>query len=445
MKFWLSFKLFVLFGIATHCFVHSLRYPTSLFISRKKTLKTLKMSSFFENIVPEPPNPILGLSQECSADPFPDKINLTIGVYRTEEGQPYVLPCVREAEDILSEMNLNHEYLVQDGLTDFNKATQKLLFGDDSPLIANEQIYTIQAVAGTGAVRLGIDFVKRVFPGATFSIPDITWQNHPTILDSVGIPFTTYRYLKDDGCTFNYEGVIEDLKKLAPKTFVLFHSCAHNPSGCDPTDEEWKGILQVMQEKQLFPFFDNAYQGFVSGNPDIDAYSIRLFASAGLELIAACSFSKNFGLYGERVGALHVVTSSKASAQKAASVIRAAARCLYSTCPSFGARIVSYILSDPERTAVWKAECAGMANRLNEIRRLLYEKLKEKNVKGTWEHVIIQRGMFSFTGISKPNVVKLKEEHHVYMLNDGRISLAGLNHGNIDRFVDSLVSVLGTN
>eukprot|EP01040_Poterioochromonas_malhamensis_P010801 gene10801-11773_t len=327
------------------------------------------MSSFFENIVPEPPNPILGLSQECTADPFPDKINLTIGVYRTEEGQPYVLPCVREAEDILSEMNLNHEYLVQDGLTDFNKATQKLLFGDDSPLIANEQIYTIQAVAGTGAVRLGIDFVKRVFPGATFSIPDITWQNHPTILDSVGIPFTTYRYLKDDGCTFNYDGVIEDLKKLAPDTFVLFHSCAHNPSGCDPTDEEWKGILQVMQEKQLFPFFDNAYQGFVSGNPDIDAYSIRLFASAGLELIAACSFSKNFGLYGER----------------------------------------------------------------------------EKNVKGTWEHVIIQRGMFSFTGISKPNVVKLKEEHHVYMLNDGRISLAGLNHGNIDRFVDSLVSVLGTN
>lgn len=403
------------------------------------------MTSVFDNIIPEPANPILGRSQECTADPFPEKINLTIGVYRTEEGQPYVLPCVREAEDILNEMNLNHEYLVQDGLAEFNKSTQKLLFGDNSPLVANEQIYTIQAVAGTGAVRLGIDFVKRVFPNASFAIPDITWQNHPTIIQSVGLPFTTYRYLCDDGCTFNYEAVLEDLRKLPTGTFVLMHSCAHNPSGCDPSDEQWKGILDVFKERSLFPFFDNAYQGFVSGNPDVDAFSIRLFAESGLELIAACSFSKNFGLYGERVGALHAVTASKEEVPKVASVVRAAARCLYSTCPSFGARIVSYILSDPERKAVWMRECAGMANRLNEIRRLLYEKLKEKNVKGTWDHVVIQRGMFSFTGISHENVLRLKDEYHVYMLNDGRISLAGLNHSNIDRFVDSLASVLGTN
>lgn len=403
------------------------------------------MASFLKDVVAEPPNIILGISQECQADKDPNKINLTIGVYRTEDGQPYVLPCVREAEDILNEMNLNHEYLVQDGLSEFNSVTQKFLFGEDSPLIANKQIFTIQAVAGTGAVRLGMGFLQTILPKVHFSIPDISWQNHATILSSIGVPYTTYRYLKDDGCTFNYEAVLHDLALLPEESVVLLHSCAHNPSGCDPTDEQWVGILNVVKERRLFPFFDNAYQGFVSGDPDVDAYSIRLFAQHNIPMIVACSFSKNFGLYGERIGALHLVASSEDEAKRSATVLRAVARTLYSTCPTFGARIVSFILSDPDRRDHWKRECASMANRLNEIRRELYEKLVARNVKGTWEHVIIQRGMFSYTGISAENVKILKEKHHVYMLTDGRISLPGLNHKNIDRFVDSLIDVLGTN
>jgi aspartate aminotransferase len=401
--------------------------------------------SFLKDVVAVPPNIILGISNECNADPDPNKINVTIGVYRTEEGQAYVLPCVREAEDILNEMNLNHEYLVQDGLPEFNSSTQRFLFGEDSPLIANKQVYTIQAVAGTGAVRLGKDFVKTVYPDAHFCIPDITWQNHPEILKACGLSFTTYRYLKDDGCTFNYEAMMEDISKLPPKTFVLMHACAHNPSGCDPSDEQWQGIMSVIKEKQLFPFFDNAYQGFVSGDPNQDAYAIRLFAKNNLEMIVACSFSKNFGLYGERVGALHVVAASEEECKRSATVIRAVARTLYSTCPTFGARIVSFILSDPERRDSWRRDCGTMASRINNIRHQLYTTLVAKKVKGTWEHVIIQRGMFSYTGIKLNHVQELKTKHHVYMLTDGRISLAGLNQGNVDRFVDALVDVLGTN
>jgi aspartate/tyrosine/aromatic aminotransferase len=404
------------------------------------------MSSFFQNIVPEPPNPILSLNQECNADSDPNKINLTLGVYRSEEGEPYVLPSVREAEDILNEMSLNHEYLVQDGLLEFDAATQRFLFGADSPLIASQQIYTIQAVAGTGAVRLGMEFLKKANPSLTFAVPVITWGNHNMILQTLEIKTTTYRYLKEDGCTFDFEGMIEDLSKLSEGTVVLMHACAHNPSGCDPSDEQWIEILNVIKRNNLFPFFDNAYQGFVSGDPEIDAFSIRTFAKEqGMTMIVACSFSKNFGLYGERVGALHVVTSSKEEVTKAASVIRAIARCLWSTCPSYGARIVAYILSDEERTKQWKTDCARMAHRISEIRQLLFEKMVEKNVKGTWKHVIIQRGMFSFTGIAKQHVIELKEKYHVYMLMDGRISLAALNHNNIDRFVDALVAVLGTN
>lgn len=403
------------------------------------------MASFFAHVPLEPPNSVLGISNECTLDPYPKKINLTIGVYRTEDGHPYVLPSVRNAEEQINEFAMNHEYLVQDGIPEFNKAVQKLMFGEEASAISEGRVYTIQTVAGTGAVRLGAEFLHKIFPGIVCSIPAVTWQNHPQVLDAVGIPKTTYRYLLPDGCNLDFDGMLADLKALPEKSIVLMHSCAHNPSGCDPSDEQWKEILQVFQERKLFPFFDNAYQGFVSGDPQVDAYAVRLFAQAGLEMIVACSFSKNFGLYGQRVGALHVVTTDKDSTTRVASLIRAIARCLYSTCPAHGARIVSIILNDSARSQQWHQECKGMADRLNSVRHTLYDELIKANVKGTWKHIISQRGMFSFTGISPENVQRLKEEYHIYMLKDGRISLAGLNNSNIQRFVHALLEIYGTN
>ncbi len=404
-----------------------------------------EMSSYFTDLQPEPPNAVLGLSQECLNDKFPNKINLTIGVYRTENGDNFVLPSVRSAEAAIFAQNLDHEYLPQDGLSVFNDCTQRLLFGDDASVISNNKICTMQTVAGTGALRIGTEFLKRVSPQSICAIPNITWQNHPNILNSLRVPTSKYRYLTEDGCNLDFDGMMSDLAILPAGSIVLLHSCAHNPSGCDPTNEQWCAILELMQEKRLFPFFDNAYQGFVSGNPDEDAYSIRLFAERGFEMVVACSFSKNFGLYGERVGALHIVTSTSEYVPKIQSVLRSIARYLYSTCPTHGSRIVSYILSNPDLCSQWKNECNSMATRLNSIRRKLFAALTDRNVKGSWKHIIMQRGMFSLTGIPSSAVLQLKEIHHVYMLSDGRISLAGLNDSNIHRFVDALVNVLGTN
>lgn len=398
------------------------------------------MASFFANTPYEPPNAILGVAKECNEDPFPEKINLTIGAYRDDHGKPYVLPSVAEARQVLHNANVDHEYLVQDGFAKFVEVAQELMFGKLLP-----NAYTIQAVAGTGAVRLGADFLKRIVPDAVVAIPDTTWQNHPAIFSAIGYQVTTYRYLAEDRCNLDFDSMLADIRALPPRSILLMHSCAHNPSGCDPSEDQWRQILEAVQANDLLPYFDNAYQGFVSGDPEVDAFAVRLFAEAGCELIVASSFSKNFGLYGERVGALHVLCRSVEDRNKAASLLRALARLLYSTCPSFGARIVATILSDPARKQKWLNDCSNMAHRLLNIRQQLLDLLVAKNVKGTWDHVVKQRGMFSYTGLPAWAVQQLKTEHHVYMLSDGRISLAGLNPSNIERFADAVAAVLGTN
>jgi aspartate/tyrosine/aromatic aminotransferase len=398
------------------------------------------MTSFFHNIPFEPPNAILGVAKECADDQCKEKINLTVGAYRDEHGKPYVLPCVAQAKHVLNSINADHEYLVQDGYSKFVEVAQELMFGSVLP-----NAYTIQAVAGTGAVRLGADLLKKVLSNAVVGMPDTTWQNHPAIFEAISMPIVTYRYLAADRCNLAFEAMLEDIKNLPPRSILLLHCCAHNPSGCDPTEVQWQQILEVVKENNLLPYFDNAYQGFVSGDPDVDAYAVRLFAEAGCELLVASSFSKNFGLYGERIGALHVLCRNAEDRGRAAAVIRALARLLYSTCPSYGARIVAHILSDPERKQQWKHDCSGMAHRLLSVRQNLLDLMVAKNVKGSWEHIVKQRGMFSYTGIPAWAVQRLKSEYHIYMLNDGRISLAGLNSSNIVQFVDALVDILGSN
>jgi aspartate/tyrosine/aromatic aminotransferase len=251
--------------------------------------------------------------------------------------------------------------------------------------------------------------------------------------------------LDSSGCALDFAGLIEDLRGFPEGSIVLLHLCAHNPTGVDPTSEQWTQILDVIKERRLLPFFDNAYQGFVSGCPHVDSAPARAFAETGLEMIVACSFAKNFGLYGERIGALHVVTASPADVPKVASQLRVVSRALWSTCPLHGGRIVGRVLSDPALKTLWERECKAMAERLSGVREKLYHALVRLNVKGTWEHVIKQRGMFSYTGISPEVVQRLKEQNHIYMLSNGRISLAGLNDSNIERFADALLQAVGTN
>lgn len=401
--------------------------------------------SFFNAVPLEPPNAILGLALDCKNDTCPTKIDLTIGAYRDENGKPQVLQVVRDAEVILQQQQHDHEYLPQDGLPLFNQVSQVLMFGDDSKVLKENRVYTIQSLSGTGCLRLASDFIGMHLPSSTCYIPQVTWQNHSSILAAASVKQGTYRYIDGTGCALDFNGMIEDISQAVEGSIILLHNCAHNPTGVDPTEEQWRTILQICQTRRLLAFFDNAYQGFVSGNPAIDAYAVRLFADAGMEMIAACSFAKNFGLYGERVGALHYVVSRSELKATIGSQLRSISRTLYSTCPSYGARIVSIVLSNPVLRSQWESQCGMMAARLSNVRKCLYDCLLSKNVKGQWDHVIKQRGMFSYTGIPAPVVARLKDEYHIYMLSNGRISLAGLNTNNIEVFVTALAYIIGSN
>lgn len=257
----------------------------------------------------------------------------------------------------------------------------------------------------------------------------------------------------ESGVAIDFPAMLEDLQSFPAGTIVLLHACAHNPTGCDPSFAQWEEIFRVVKERSLFPFFDNAYQGFTTGDSERDAEAVRLFAErdGGLNMIVACSFSKNFGLYGERVGVLHVIFAEslgekeiETERERCMAMLRAVSRTIYSTCPCQGARIVATILNDAELTAQWQSDCRAMADRLNRMRVLLKQKLEEKRVLGNWVHVTAQRGMFSFSGIKGDAVERLKRDYHIYFLKDGRISIAGLNENNIDRFAQACAEVIGT-
>jgi aspartate/tyrosine/aromatic aminotransferase len=341
---------------------------------------------------------------------------------------------------------LNHEYLPQDGDAKFLEVSQKFFFGEESNVLLNGRAYTIQGLSGTGSLLLGLTFIKKFFPEeTTVYMPDTTWGNHPSMCNAAGLKLKRYRYLDSTGCALDFDGLLADISACDTGSVILLHMCAHNPTGVDPSDEQWLKILDVIKSKNLLPFFDNAYQGFVTGDAVKDAMPARLFAETGLEMIAACSFAKNFGLYGQRVGALHMVTSTPDNIPTVQSQLRVISRSLYSTPPLHGARIVARVLGTPELKSMWESECKGMADRLTSVRTILHAQLVQLNVKGTWDHIIAQRGMFSFTGLSADAVKRLKEEHHVYMLGNGRISLAGLNDSNIERFAKAILQILGTN
>ncbi|KAL0687139.1 hypothetical protein Bca4012_086816 [Brassica carinata] len=404
------------------------------------TMSVAVKPSRFEGITMAPPDPILGVSEAFKADTNELKLNLGVGAYRTEELQPYVLNVVKKAENLMLERGDNKEYLPIEGLAAFNKATAELLFGAGHPVIKEQKVATIQGLSGTGSLRLAAALIERYFPGAKVLISAPTWGNHKNIFNDAKVPWSEYRYYDPKTIGLDFEGMIADIKEAPEGSFILLHGCAHNPTGIDPTPEQWVKIADVIQEKNHIPFFDVAYQGFASGSLDEDAASVRLFAERGMEFFVAQSYSKNLGLYAERIGAINVVCSSADAATRVKSQLKRIARPMYSNPPVHGARIVANVVGDAAMFNEWKAEMEMMAGRIKTVRQQLYDSLVSKDKSGKdWSFILKQIGMFSFTGLNKAQSDNMTNKWHVYMTKDGRISLAGLSMAKCEYLADAII------
>jgi len=397
--------------------------------------------SLFEDVDLAPPVPVFQLTAQCREDPAPNKINLGVGAYRDNQGNPWVLPVVRSVEmQMANDTTLNHEYLPILGLTDFRSAAVKLLLGDDSTAIIENRASGVQCLSGTGALCIGANFLKKYYntrkPDTDVYVSDPTWGNHYGIFRKAGYSnIKKYRYWNPTTKGLEINGMLEDLRNAEEYSIVVLHSCAHNPTGVDPTMDQWKEIAKVCRERNLFCFFDCAYQGFASGNADQDAWSVRYFVEQGFEIFASQSFSKNFGLYNERAGNLTLVLRNSAAITKCLSQIELIIRQIYSNPPNHGARIVSTALNNPALRQEWNENIALMAGRIKQMRESLFAKIRAKGIPGTWNHVIDQIGMFCFTGLSSDQVAFLKKRH-LYLMGNGRINICALNEDNIDYFVE---------
>ncbi|KAG6484947.1 hypothetical protein ZIOFF_053472 [Zingiber officinale] len=430
---------------------------TSLISSRGEAIDTAPTAGFhggsvFANVAQAPEDPILGVTVAYNKDPSPMKVNLGVGAYRTEEGKPLVLNVVKKAEKmLLNNPSRVKEYLPITGLADFNKLSAKLIFGADSRAIQENRVATVQCLSGTGSLRVGAEFLARHYNERAIFIPQPTWGNHPKVFTLAGLSVKTYRYYDPKTRGLNFQGLLEDLNMAPSGAIVLLHACAHNPTGVDPTLDQWEQIRRLMRSKSLLPFFDSAYQGFASGNLDADAQSVRMFVADGGECLMAQSYAKNMGLYGERVGALSIVCESADVAVKVESQLKLVIRPMYSNPPIHGASIVATILKDSsvdkayvflcflrEMYHEWTIELKAMANRIISMRQQLFNALSARGTPGDWSHIIKQIGMFTFTGLNKEQVSFMTREYHIYMTSDGRISMAGLNTKTIPHLADAI-------
>jgi aspartate aminotransferase len=395
--------------------------------------------SRFGDLTMAPPDPILGVSEAFRADAHDMKLNLGVGAYRTEDLQPYVLNVVKKAENLILEKGENKEYLPIEGLAAFNKVTAELLFGAENAVIQQQRVATVQGLSGTGSLRLAAALIERYFPSSKVLISSPTWGNHKNIFNDSRVPWSEYRYYDPKTVGLDFDGMISDIKEAPEGSFVLLHGCAHNPTGIDPSPEQWEKIADVIQEKSHIPFFDVAYQGFASGSLDTDASSVRLFAARGMELLVAQSYSKNLGLYAERIGAINAVCSSSDVAQRVKSQLKRLARPMYSNPPVHGARIVSNVVGNSDLFNEWKEEMELMAGRIKSVRKKLYDSLTTKDRSGKdWSFILRQIGMFSFTGLNKAQSENMTNKWHVYMTKDGRISLAGLSSAKCEYLADAI-------
>uniref|UniRef100_A0A914W1F0 Aspartate aminotransferase n=1 Tax=Plectus sambesii TaxID=2011161 RepID=A0A914W1F0_9BILA len=392
------------------------------------------MTSLFTGIEVAAPIEVFHMNKLYLDSTDPNKVNLTIGAYRTEEAKPWVLPVVREAEKKLAvDDSQNHEYLPVLGFEPFCKAAVSLVLGADNAAIKEGRAIGVQCLSGTGSLRAAAEFLGRVLNYKTAYMSKPTWGNHNLIFQNAG--FTTvsaYRYWDAANRKVDIDGLLADLEAVPLKSVVVLHGCAHNPTGMDPTQDQWKAICEVVKKKQLMTLFDIAYQGFASGDPDQDAWAIRYFVSQGVEMIIAQSFAKNFGLYNERVGNLTIVVNDPSVLAGLQSQMSLIIRANWSNPPSHGAKIVHMVLTDPTMKQDWFDAIKTMSSRIKDMRAKLRAKLEELKTPGNWEHVTKQIGMFSYTGLTPEQVDYLVKKHKVFLLKDGRISVCGLNSKNVD-------------
>ncbi|MFZ6687121.1 aromatic amino acid transaminase [Undibacterium sp. SXout11W] len=404
-------------------------------------MTALTSSPLFSAIEMAPRDPILGITEAFNADQSPAKVNLGVGVYYDDNGKVPLLECVKKAEAILIEKYAPRTYLPIEGLAAYDKAVQELVFGADSAVIKEKRAITAQAIGGTGALKLGADFLQRFSPDSEVWISDPSWENHRALFESAGFKVNIYPYYDATTRGVNFSGMFASLKAMPAGSIVLLHACCHNPTGADLTDDQWTQIINVVTERGLIPFLDMAYQGFGDGI-EADGQVVRRFAEAGGALFVSNSFSKSFSLYGERVGALSIVASSADEAARIMSQLKRVIRTNYSNPPSHGGQVVATVLATPELRQLWEEELAGMRVRIREMRKAFVEKLKSKAPAHQFDFVMQQRGMFSYSGLTKEQVQQLRENNSIYAVDTGRICVAALNNKNIDQVISSIAKVL---
>lgn len=391
------------------------------------------MSSWFQHVEMGPPDAILGVTEAFKRDQNTNKINLGVGAYRDDNGKPFVLPSVLLAEERILKRKMDKEYAPIGGLADFNKVAIELALGEDSANLSQKNNATVQSISGTGALRIGAAFLNKFWKGnPEVYLPSPSWGNHTPIFQHSGLKLNKYAYYDAKTCGLDFQGCLNDINKMPEKSIILLHACAHNPTGVDPTPEQWHELSKVIKSRKLYPFFDMAYQGFASGDVSRDAAAVRIFEKDGHSFILTQSFAKNMGLYGERAGAFSVICPTKEESDRVMSQIKILIRPMYSNPPLHGARIVLEILLDQELKTIWLNDVKCMADRIIGVRKQLKSHLINMGSTRSWDHITNQIGMFCFTGMNAANVERLTKDFSIYLTKDGRISMAGVTSKNVE-------------
>jgi aromatic-amino-acid transaminase len=397
--------------------------------------------SLFSAVEMAPRDPILGLNEQFAADSNPNKVNLGVGVYYDDNGKLPLLACVQAAEKTMMEAPKARGYLPIDGIAAYDAAVKAMVFGSDSEAVKSGRVATIQALGGTGGLKVGADFLKHLNPNAKVLISDPSWENHRALFTNAGFTVESYRYYDAQTRSLNFEGMLADLNAAAAGTVVVLHACCHNPTGYDITPAQWEQVVAVVKGKNLVAFLDMAYQGFANGLAE-DGAVVQKFVAAGLTFLVSTSFSKSFSLYGERVGALSVLCDNKEEAGRVLSQLKIVIRTNYSNPPTHGGAIVAAVLSSPELRALWEKELGEMRVRIKTMRQKLVEGLQAAGVKQDMSFITRQVGMFSYSGLSKDQMVRLRNEFGVYGTDTGRMCVAALNSKNIDYVCASIAKVI---
>ncbi|MDB1145261.1 MAG: aspartate/tyrosine/aromatic aminotransferase [Alcaligenaceae bacterium] len=393
--------------------------------------------SVFSQLALRPADPILGLNEAFKKDTRTQKVNLGVGVYYDEQGQLPLLNIIQKIEISRAQQGIPKGYLPIDGLAEYHQATQRYLLGKDSPLIKNQRAVTVQALGGTGALYLGGQLIKKLNPQPTIHISQPTWTNHINVFKTLGFQVKSYRYYHPTTGQFDFEGMKQDLEQIPAGDIVLLHACCHNPTGVDPSHSQWENIVNIIKQRHLLPFVDSAYQGFGDGL-DEDAFVIRLIAQQEMPCLISASFSKSFGLYGERVGALTVLCDTSDEAQRVQSQLKGIIRTTYSNPPTHGVRLVTEVLNNPDYLTIWATELGNMRTRIQQMRTELAEGLNTQQNVIDFSFIKAQKGMFSFSGLSPEQMQKLQENFGIYGVSNGRICISALNEKNMDYIIRSI-------